>query len=299
MRELWWLETDARGPLERHAELNVAQWMQAAREGEFLSSDRQSVVVRLDGAPVLLVKWRRPRAGAKQRRTLLRSSRERKEASAALRLSERGIASPLPWAVGERRDRGLLVGSVLIRPFLKEAVDARAGCSSAASLGALGRTLRIWHDKGFRHGDCYPKNVLLCDGEAPVMPLGCPAARFRRPGSDLDRLRRKDLAQWAAGTYEQFPETSSFAFLESYCRAPGMPSASLLEAAVRPQYERILRKKGARRASEAARDAVRPRRPEALPLDAPPGPRVRELPLQALWPQAPEGCEPSGSATLG
>ena len=116
MIEHWWLSPEVRGPLEERAPLDVSAWMHAAESGRVLSSDRQSVSVRIGGEPPFFVKWRRTRRGRK-RRTFLRPSRERKEARAYLRMSVRGIRAPFPWAVGERRRGGVLVGSVLVRVY--------------------------------------------------------------------------------------------------------------------------------------------------------------------------------------
>jgi tRNA A-37 threonylcarbamoyl transferase component Bud32 len=255
--------------------------MHAAEHGQVLSSDRNAMVVRLEGDPPLLLKWRRPRPG-RRRRTWLRASRERKEARATLALRTFGVEAVRPFAIGERRRLGLLVGAVSIRPFVTDASDLRAvGQADPALLIDAGRTLRAWHELGFRHGDLYPKNVLrLADG-SPI-PIGYPAARFRLAGPTLDARRLRDLAQWAAGIWELHPDIDVHAFLEPYAEQPGVGEPEHLRALVRRPYERIREKKRIRAETRAAREARGPLVPEALPLPGPTPPRIREFPMSAL-----------------
>lgn len=252
MSESWWLAADARGRLERHAPLDVAAWMHAASTGSVLSSDRNAMVVRMEGDPPLLVKWRRPRRG-RRRRTWLRASRERKEASATLALRKFGVDALRPFAIGERRIAGLLVGAVSVRPYARDACDLReAGRADPALLIDAGRTLRAWHDLGFRHGDLYPKNVLRL-GAGDLIPIGYPAARFRLAGTTLDPRRLRDLAQWAAGIWELHPDIDVQAFLGPYAEQPGVGEPDHLRHLVCPPYERIREKKRVRAETRAAR----------------------------------------------
>lgn len=282
MIEHWWLSPEVRGPLEDRAPLDVAAWMHAAADAQVLSSDRSSVTVRVPGTPPLLVKWRRPRKG-RGRRTFLRPSRERREARAYLRMGIRGIRAPFPWGVGERRRAGVLVGAVLVRRFREDFVDAaQLGTRTGDTLVELGSALRRWHDAGFRHGDCYPKNILLPEAGGAPLVIGCPAARFLRPGVRIDPWRKKDLAQWAAGVHALQPDDDPFAFLESYAAAPDMPLPASLRDMLRPYFEKILAKKAKRRRTQAAREAEGPLVPTPLPERGPPGPRVKEHEIESL-----------------
>ena len=278
MRELWWVDPELESQLTRVSAFDVARWSQVAADATWLSSDRQSGVARVESPVPLLVKWRHTLA-RRRGKTLGRASKERREARAYLRLARRGMKTPMPWAVGERRQRGRLVGSVLIRPFHEHCVDAREKARDDPSvLERLGQDLRSWHDTGFRHGDCYPKNVLVPDSGAPPLPLGCPAARFVPRSTKADRRRRKDLAQWAAGVLEAAPERSPFAFLESYCQAPGLDAARL-QKAVRPHFDRILKQKERREVTREAREGETPPRPVPLREDAT---RSRRIALASL-----------------
>ena len=168
-----------------------------------------------------------------------------------------------------------------IRPFheqLRRRALPKARHGARRSWRRSPRDLRAWHDTGFRHGDCYPKNVLLPDSGAPPLPLGCPAARFVARGTKADRRRRKDLAQWAAGVLEAAPEQSPFAFLEAYCQAPGLDAARL-QKVVRPHFDRILKQKERRDATREAREGGTPPRPVPLREDAT---RSRRLALASL-----------------
>lgn len=281
MKETWWVTPDPRAALDRVAPLDVSAWMEVAAVGRRLSSDRQSAAARLDTEPPLLVKWRRPLPGH-WRRTILRPSRERREARAMLRARARGIPCPAPWAVGERRHLGALAGAVLVRPFDPDArTGAEALAEDAGALSALVGALRRWHDLGLRHGDCYPKNVLVGGSEDEPRPIGCPAARFLRAGPRLDRARLKDLGQWAAGLATEHEAEDPLAFLEDYACVPGVPGRGPLAAAVQPFLARVMARKARRLATRPARE------PDGPPLPVPLSPgtarrvAVRDLPSLA------------------
>lgn len=280
MRETWWLAPDADAVLSSAGLVSVAACMQVAARGTLLSSDRQSVAFRLAGSPPLLVKWRRPRPGRRWR-TWGRASRERREAEASLAAARLGVPVPGPLAAGERRRGAELVGSVLVRPFLDGHETARALLARdgrEAWEERLATVLARWHAAGFRHGDCYPKNVLVEEATGEARPIGAPYARVTRPGSGLDRARLRDLAQWAAGLAE-LSGTGTFpplAFLAPYARAAGLGGSPT--EGVRPLFEAIRARKARRRATQAGREAAGPLRPEPLPPDVRPVPRrVRPL----------------------
>lgn len=264
MRERWWLAAERRAVLEDHGPLGVARWMHLPCETRVLSTDRQSAALRVDGAPPLLVKWRRPLPG-RRRRTFLRPSRERREAVAMLHARSRGIPCPAPWAVGERRRLGFLQGAVLVREFDDGALTVEeAAADEQEVLDVLAAALRRWHDLGFRHGDCYPKNVLVGGTEDAMRPIGCPAARFLREGAYPDPLRMRDLAQLAAGFTALVPATDPFALLDVYLREPGLPDRRRVEALVRPFHARIMAKKKKRLATRPRREPDGP--PPPVPL---------------------------------
>ncbi len=254
MKETWWLRDRSRDWLEPQCAFDVAAWMSLAATGTVLSSDRQSAAVRVDAEAPLFVKWRRPRKG-RRLRTWGRPSRERREAANALRAKSIGIATPQPLAVGERRHNGVLQGSVLIRPFEPGRRDGREVAKEDPSvIDAIARALRAWHDSGFRHGDCYPKNVLVDIGGANPVPIGFPYASFEPADEVIDRGRAKDIAQFAAGCTEL--ALDPFAFLTAY----GLPARARAE----PIYKQIMRRKAERNATRPAREPGGPPAPAPL-----------------------------------
>ena len=274
MKQTWWVADEHRTWLADR--LDVAAWMQPGAQRTPLSSDRQSAAVRVDEEPRLLVKWRAPVAD-KVHRTLLRPSRERLEARAALRLAALGIDTPQPWAVGELRARGTLVGAVLLRPFAPAAGTARELAESDPDvLTRCAAAVGCWHAAGFRHGDCYWKNLLVAPDGA-VQPIGYPKAAFERPGTRGDKARWKDLAQLAAGCTELEPAVEPFAWLAAYAEAAGVTPEVRDE--VEPVFERVMARKRERLASRPTREPDGP--PAPVPLSPETGadttPRVRSL----------------------
>ncbi len=276
------MQPDARADVARVCELDVAAWMQVAEQGQRLSSDRSSAAARVELAgQTYLVKWRRPRRGRRWR-TFLRASRERLEARALLRLLRLDLFGAAPLAVGERRSAGCLEGSVLIREFLPGQTAAQTLADGPEPLLALAETWRTWHERGLRHGDAYPKNVLR-DARGNWIPIGCPKAVFRPPGPQLDRWRLRDLAQWCVGLEEQgHPARTFLARYTAAQPAPGSAPLALvpLEAEVEPLRARIRHKKARRRASQSRREPGGP--PLPAPLTPRRGGRVQELPWDRL-----------------
>ncbi len=268
MAERWWVAEEQRAALEARAPLDVAAWMQPGDSRTQLSSDRQSAAVLWAGSPPLLVKWRAPIAG-RRAKTLLRPSRERAERDAFAALCDHGIPAPEVWAVGERRSTfGILEGSVLIRPFDAEAQTVeQAAVEDPQVWVAAAEALRRWHDAGFRHGDCYPKNVLVGGEADEPRPIGCPKGRFVAAGTALDEARCKDLAQWAAGSAGASALGDPFAFLAFYGEAPGLPDYDELIAAIEPAYEKILERKAERIRTRPEREPEGP--PQPVPLAYP------------------------------
>ena len=264
MIERWWVDEERRDSLP--VPLRVADWMQPAPGREVLSSDRQSAAMLLSGETPLLVKWRCPLA-SRAKRTFLRPSRERLEARAALRLRALGIDTPAPWAVGELRHCGTLLGAVLVRGFDVAAHNARdVARTRPEAIDVCAAALAGWHERGFRHGDCYLKNILLDETDAGPRPIGFPKARFVRPGAALDRARRKDLAQFAAGIAELDAAAEPFAFLTAYLAATkGLPSEEVVVAQARPAFERVMARKRDRIASRPTREPDGPPAPKPLP----------------------------------
>lgn len=265
MAERWWIDEEHRAALTSRAPLDVAAWMQPGPERLVLSSDRQSAAVLWNGDVPLLVKWRVPIAGRKGK-TWLRASRERAEADAMRAARDHGIPCPQAWAVGERRQLGVLVGAVFIRAFDAQAQTAAEASATDPQVAVdMALALRRWHDAGFRHGDCYPKNVLLGGAAGEPRPIGCPKGRFVAPGPRLDDARLKDLAQWAVGSANAAALGDPFAFLTFYGEAEGLPDYEALVEAVLPLYEKIMTRKAERVRTRPQREPEGPPAPQPLP----------------------------------
>jgi tRNA A-37 threonylcarbamoyl transferase component Bud32 len=276
MIERWWVAREAEQALRTRAIDGIDACVAASREGTTLSSDRQSAAVRVPGDPPLLVKWRHT-LPPRRWRTWLRRSRERREARAALRARAHGVPTPSPWAVGERRSgAGTLIAAALVRPFLSGHACVADRTSDATLRDVVAGSLRRWHDAGFRHGNCFPKNLLLAPtGE--VVAIGFPAARFVRPGPRWDRARRRDLGQITAALALDPGGDAVERFLDAYVAAPGMGDRSSIERRVAPHRRRVLRRKERRRSTQPSRE------PHGAPAPTPPPPapgvRLRRAPL--------------------
>ena len=281
MRERAWLAPEAGKTLGDLAQRSLAEWMALATSGSTLSTDRDSAAARVEGpAGPLLVKWRRP-AGKKAWRSVLRPSRERTEARGLLLARACGIDVPAPLLILERRGAfGQLLGSVLVRPFALGLVPADvllAAPDGRRRLAPLVRAVRGWHDAGYRHGDCWPKNLLLSEDGRRCLPIGAPKARRVGAGVTLDRLRLKDLARLAAGARLLWPTEDPCAFLDAYLgtqgvAAPGLPQRPQVERAVAPLLARVLAKRAEDERTRPARE------PHGPPLPVPLSPDTRPIP---------------------
>lgn len=274
MRERAWLAPEAVKTLGNLAQRSLAEWMALATSGVTLSTDRDSAAARVEGpAGPLLVKWRRP-AGRKAWRSVLRPSRERTEAHGLLLARACGIEVPAPLLILERRGAfGQLLGSALVRPFALGLVPADvllAAPDGRRRLALLVRAVRGWHDAGYRHGDCWPKNILLSEDGLRCLPIGAPKARRVAAGLTLDRLRLKDLARLAAGARLVWPSEDPCAFLEDYVAVPGLPQRPRVESALAPLLARVLAKRAEDERTRPAREPHGPPLPVPLPPDTRP-----------------------------
>jgi hypothetical protein len=231
---------------------------EAAAKGTLLSVGRQAAAVVVG---TLLVKWRTTRKG-RRLRTCFRPSGELREARALLRAAALGLGSPAPFVVAELRKGPMLLGALSVRPYLAGWHDGAAHVRDGGDPGVLIDALRRWHDLGFRHGDGWPKNVLVSGDGTSCVPIGCPRARFVARGERGDGRRAHDLARLLHG----ISEARQGSDLRSLCARYAGESAEL--AALWPRVEaRIARQR---------RKEERPKRP-SLPARTPPFPRL------ALW----------------
>jgi tRNA A-37 threonylcarbamoyl transferase component Bud32 len=277
MKEHWWFGRAAEATLAGREAWSVVEWMHAG--GDVLSTDRDAAVLRLDGPEQpLLVKWRV--VLAEQRwRWWLRASRERCEARGLEHARARGIKIPAPLAVGERRDAcGRLVASVLVRTYVEGFVNAAEALASPGGerfLAPLAQALRSWHDAGWRHGDCWPKNMLVAEDGSRVLPIGAPQAFVVHPGAHPDDDRLRDLARFAAGVGLSAQGRDPFAFLGDYLAAPVPLPRADFEAGIRARLERVLAKRAEDERTRPEREPHGPPRPVPLPPDPRPVPRGR------------------------
>jgi hypothetical protein len=163
----------------------------------------------------------------------------------------------------------VLIGSVSVRAFEESAMPLdEAGRYEPGRLVEAAVALRRWHDLGFRHGDCYPKNVLVGGEDGVPRPIGCPKARLVSPGPTLDDARLRDLAQFAAGCSALQPWSDPFAFLAAYLEEPGLAGYDALSAKAMPVYERILERKRERERTRPQREPHGPPPPTPLSPEA-------------------------------
>jgi len=206
--ECWWLDEEGEALLASLGLAGGTELAAAAARGRVVSTGRQAAAAVLPGEPPLLVKWRRSRP-SKRWRTLLRPSKERLEARAGLRAAASGIPLPAPLAVVETRRCGMLEGAVLVRRYLPEgrtAAEAFRDVTWREAWVAVARALKEWHAKGFRHGDCWPRNILMA-GE--IVPIGYSRARLGRGGKRRDRRRIDDCARLLFGLLRLQPEAAA------------------------------------------------------------------------------------------
>jgi len=221
-----WIDEADEALLSRLGLASGEQLAAAAARGRVVSTGRQAAAVVLGGETPLLIKWRRCRPDA-QWRNFLQPSRERLEARATRRAAALGIPAPLPLAVIETRRFGLLEGAVLVRRYLpggRTAAEAFCDSTWREAWKDTARHLREWHARGFRHGDCWPRNILLGTELGPVVPIGFSRARFvRRPGA-LDRRRIDDCARLFFGLLRLQPEAARLeaAILTAYGEDPAL-----------------------------------------------------------------------------
>jgi len=216
MRELLWHTEEGRRRVEEIA-AGEGGLAGAVARGHLVSIGRQAAAVV---AGTLLVKWRTVRKGRKLR-TFLRPSPERKEARALLKAAALGLGCPAPLLVAELRRGPLLVAALAVRPFLEGCSDGAARLLRDDVSQTMLEALRRWHDAGFRHGDCWPKNVLVSDDGSACVPIGFPRARFVAPGARADRRRVDDLARLAYGIASARAGSDPRAMVERY-GVPGM-----------------------------------------------------------------------------
>ena len=277
MTEPWWVDSRRRDMLLAVAPLSVKAWIARAHDGVVLSSDRQSVAVHLPDVG-LFVKWRHTDPG-RRRKTVGRPSRERREAQSALCARALGIPGPRPWAVGEVRQAGMLLASVLIRPFDDDAQSASDALADGdVTRAQMAAQLRRWHDTGWRHGDCYPKNVLLLGDDVTLAPVGYPSAQFREPSREAsvarpDPARVKDIAQLCVGL-GACEEGTTHRLLTAY--APD--AADRLAEPVARRIATILQRKSRRAQNRDAREPSGPPQPSPFAKQG----RTEERPLLDL-----------------
>lgn len=164
---------------------------------------------------------------------LFRPSRARRAWRVGHALLQRGLPTPLPLAVLERRSLGRVAGSLLLTEWLPDAADLDA--VAAAVLPALpepersavrcrlGRTLarlmRRLHDAGFTHRDFKGANVLVQDADGPAPRLSLidmDGIALRGAVGDAERLR--SLARLAVSSlaWPEVTDADRVRFLQAY-----------------------------------------------------------------------------------
>lgn len=261
MTQLLWYTPRGRELFEELAGPVLAE---VASRGSLISVGRQTATVSIGraGAP-LLVKWRVTRPGMRLR-TCFRASNEKREAHVLLSGHERGLGCPEPLLVVELRRHTILKAALSVRPYLEahrdgDAVLAQEGPGPAE---AMVRSLRRWHDAGFRHGDCWPRNILVPHDGSACIPIGCPKGTFVAPGERVDRRRVRDVARLLHGISRAREEADREALFLVY--AEGSGKLRTLRPGITARIEH-LRSRETRRRHRAALPARTPPFPD-LPL---------------------------------
>jgi tRNA A-37 threonylcarbamoyl transferase component Bud32 len=134
-------------------------------------------------------------------RARLFPSRARREFQVLTELARRGIPTLDPIACGER-DRGpLRLASFLATVHRDEATTLEARLDEAPPrperdelLARVARAVRSFHEKGFSHGNLFPRNLIVGrEPDHPVLVFDAPFGHFH-PGSAPESARAADLA---------------------------------------------------------------------------------------------------------
>lgn len=194
-----------------------------ALEGQRVSgADHSNVRVdRVDiaGRSYFVKKYQVTRPGF---RDLLVKSKARREWDNLLFFRELGIPTPLPVAVGERREKGVFREGVLVTAEVEGAMDLEALADSGNPClhepawfrqlcAGLANPLRRLHDLGFTHNDLHWRNILITlEPELVVYFFDCPAGRrwiwpflsFRivKDLTHLDKMGHRHL-RWSERLY--------------------------------------------------------------------------------------------------
>ncbi len=252
-----WLHIEPRyGELLARAGLDDLDALLAGAGGERVRHSWRTNVYRLElpgeagQAVALYVKSYRepwPRRGY-----LFRASRALREWRVLRRLRRRGIPTPRPIAVGERRRWGTLVDAVLVGEEVPGSVDlarfVESFCSQPRSPGwirrkhryleALARFTRSMHQAGFISRDFRWRDILIAEGEdGPRFYLiDDPRGMFVSWGWLARRLGVRDLAGLDRQAPFFFTLTDRLRFLRAYTQRPLRSSRRLLRRlAVEPR----------------------------------------------------------------
>jgi hypothetical protein len=158
---------------------------------------------------------------------------------------------------------------VLVRPWIDGREDAAALLATPGGerlWAPLLHAVRGWHERGFRHGDAWPKNVLLARDGSGAVPIGASRARRTAAGSALDRPRLMDLARLVAGARELWPGREPDDLLAPYAEAPDVAPIVGLAAHV----SSLLASVESRRARDVATRPAREPHGPTLPMPLPP-----------------------------
>ncbi len=153
-----------------------------ARGGKVLKDTRVrwAAILPLERGGALYIKQFRTTGRWQRFKDVLSPSRAMKEWLIARLLLKRGISTPRPLGIFERRKHRILETCFFLTEALEEAVDLLEFCKArfpgvdhtgekARILGLLAKTTRKMHDSRLFHKDLHAGNFLLVDGDSPSL----------------------------------------------------------------------------------------------------------------------------------
>jgi tRNA A-37 threonylcarbamoyl transferase component Bud32 len=217
----WKLEAAFSGLAEHFGSLDAVFNLQ----GERITKDAISEVIRVELAGVRYYVKRYRRAGKGLRRYLART-RVKTECRNLKRFAKWGVATPQVVAAGLERDKGAFVrGALITRELagtrdlasLVHEQDSRLQCGSwvRAVSQQVATITRQLHDNHFAHNDLKWRNLLV-DAQGQVFLIDCPSGGFWW-GPALRYRIIKDLACLDKVAKQQLSRTQRLRFYLQYC----------------------------------------------------------------------------------
>jgi tRNA A-37 threonylcarbamoyl transferase component Bud32 len=225
----WWINRDFDRPelrtrLQAHGQLMISPAQMLPRD----AAPRNTAVARADwDGTIVYIKRYGSKNLAQTVKDIFRPSRARRAFECSFVLNERGVATPLPIAVGELRAGRRLKEAFLItkevpnaKTFFEHRALAKRPAQTRVLMRALARTLAKFHDAGFSHSDPNFSNWLV---------TGAPFPRPNLVAIDLDGVRKVGSVPTKAAAKDLYRLVRYMSpyervwFTAQYCRARKEP----------------------------------------------------------------------------